>query len=95
MRSATGVDLDPSGRLALHELRWPAADHELGHDAQELPLQVIRLGREDLDIGLSYLRAAEITSRYMAGSLAIRALMPLPPVSLPWPLGGTARAYGT
>ena len=34
MRSATGVELDPSGSLALHEFRWPAADHELGQDAQ-------------------------------------------------------------
>src|SRR5215217_7422706 len=38
--------------------------------------------------GLSSLRAAEITSRYMDGSLAIRALMPLAPVSWPRPLGG-------
>jgi hypothetical protein len=91
MRSATGVELEPRGRLSLHEFRWPAADHELGQDAQELPS---RSSDSDVKIsisGLSSLRAAEITSRYMAGSLAIRTLMPLAPVSWPRPLGGTSR----
>src|SRR5215210_1761279 len=96
MRSATWVELDPRGRLSLHEFRWPTAYHELGQDAQELPPS--RSSGSDVKIsisGLSSLRAAEITSRYMAGSLAIRALMPLAPVSWPRPLGGTSRPYGT
>jgi len=87
MRSATGVELDPRGSLALHDFRWPAADHELGQDGQEL---TSRLSGSDVKISissLSYLRAAEITSHYMVGSLAIRALMPLVPVSWPRPLG--------
>jgi hypothetical protein len=87
MRSATGVELDPRSSLALHEFRWSAADHELGQDAQELPS---RSSGSDMKIsisGLSSSRAAEFTSWYMAGSLALRPLMPLASVSWPRPLG--------
>ena len=43
-------------------------------ETQELSLQVFRVRRKDLMPGLSSRRAAEITSRYMDGPLAIKAL---------------------
>ena len=47
MRSATGIELDPRGSLALHEFRWPAADHELGQDASGISYRSARIiGKE-------------------------------------------------
>ena len=41
---STRVEFDPHGRFVLYAFRQPAADHELGQEAQELPFQVFRLG---------------------------------------------------
>jgi hypothetical protein len=93
MRSATGVEFDPRGRLSLHEFRWPTADHELGQDAQELPLQVIRLGYEDLYIGPELLESCgdhlPVYGRLVSyqGPHASRAGIVAP--------GGTSEPYGT